>query len=329
MRGFRVLGALAAVMLWAVPARAIPVFAHRYGLTCQACHTTVPHLTAFGRDFAARGFRLAQAARGTIPIAVKVNLAYASRADEHLPKTIVDEIELLSGGAIGKNFSYFAEQYAVDGGVPGNTRDAWLQSNAGAVRIRAGRFTAPLPTDPETQRETLAHYLVFDQTIASNTFKLFDPLTGVEVEVGEPSHIGGHVAVLMHHALFGSAYALINNDVILGAYRYQAHPSRGGAFYRQGVSVEHVTGKLDVLALLAHGGDGGTPSSGGFVQTRYAFSPALVALARYDAIGDPSAGSERQTVLSVAFRVGPNMRFTVEDRIAHGNTLNAGLLFAY
>ncbi len=37
------------------PAEAIPVFAHRYGLQCQACHTVVPHLTPFGETFLANG----------------------------------------------------------------------------------------------------------------------------------------------------------------------------------------------------------------------------------------------------------------------------------
>jgi hypothetical protein len=36
------------------PAQAIPRFAHRYGLTCQACHTEVPHLNAFGAKFLSR-----------------------------------------------------------------------------------------------------------------------------------------------------------------------------------------------------------------------------------------------------------------------------------
>jgi hypothetical protein len=48
----------AAVAAMCRPASAIPVVAHRYGFSCQACHTTVPHLTSFGELFLANGYRL-------------------------------------------------------------------------------------------------------------------------------------------------------------------------------------------------------------------------------------------------------------------------------
>ena len=57
---------------------------------------------------------------------MKVNLQYGSDADGALPKAVVDEVELLVGGSLGKRGSYFAEQYVVDGGRPGRTRDLWL-----------------------------------------------------------------------------------------------------------------------------------------------------------------------------------------------------------
>ena len=56
-----VVAALAAAIFAApLPAEAIPVFAHRYSLSCQACHTTVPHLTPFGETFMANGYRLSR-----------------------------------------------------------------------------------------------------------------------------------------------------------------------------------------------------------------------------------------------------------------------------
>lgn len=110
-------------------AQALPVFAHRFGLSRQACHSTVPHLNAFGQAFAASGFRLPRLSRNAIvPVAVRVNLAYSSDADPSgLPKAIVDEVEILTGGAIANRFNYFLEQYAVDGGRPGRPRDMCLQ----------------------------------------------------------------------------------------------------------------------------------------------------------------------------------------------------------
>ncbi|HEY0615495.1 MAG TPA: hypothetical protein VGC96_12665, partial [Candidatus Elarobacter sp.] len=179
-------GAVAALALFAPrPAAAIPVFAHRYGLACQACHTEVPHLTPLGERFAADGYRLgALAPKPAFPVAVKVELAYSSAAGEadgggKLPKAIVDEVEVLTGGGIGSRGSYFAEVYAVDGGVPGRARDVWAAWRAtpdGArtpVILRGGQFTLPLPVDPETFRETTDHYAIWDQTAGDNPFTFF------------------------------------------------------------------------------------------------------------------------------------------------------------
>jgi hypothetical protein len=70
-------------------------------------------------------------------------------------------------------------------------------------------------------------------------------------------------------------------------------------------------------------------SSGGFLETRYAFSPSLMAVARYDRVSDALAGRQHQTVLSFVTRPAPNMRFTIEDQITDHHTLNLGWLFAY
>ena len=38
---------------------ALPPFAHRYGLSCSACHTMIPRLNPFGYQFLRNGFRIA------------------------------------------------------------------------------------------------------------------------------------------------------------------------------------------------------------------------------------------------------------------------------
>ncbi|GAC1598273.1 MAG: hypothetical protein NVS3B28_30240 [Candidatus Velthaea sp.] len=175
-------------MLTTVSAEAIPVFAHRYGLTCQACHTEVPHLTAFGTRFLENGYRIAGLTQhGALPVAAKIKLAYTSDLDpDHLPKAIVDEIELLTGGSLRTRVSYFTEAYLVDGGRPGTVRDAWGAYHLGSYErprtsatLTAGQFTLPLPLDPETFRETQAHYAIWDQVAGRNSFNFFDPHQGV------------------------------------------------------------------------------------------------------------------------------------------------------
>src|SRR5579884_4294286 len=244
-------------------ASALPVFAHRFGFTCQACHTTVPHLNGFGQAFARNGFRLPRPTRGALPIAVKVNLAYSSDADaQGLPKAIVDEIELLTGGAVASHMNYFFEQYVIDGGRAGRTRDAWLQYNAGdATHIRLGQFTLPLPVDPETQRDTQAHYLVYDQTVGENGFDFFDAHQGIEaytVARGFEAHLAALRAGTM-----ASISKTFDDGLALYAYRYQ-----GQAFYRQGYGAGETVGKLHLVAVLQRGNDAAAASSGGFFETR-------------------------------------------------------------
>src|ERR1700687_5506925 len=174
---------------------ALPVVGHVYGYSCEQCHSVVPRLNGFGQEFLRAGFRLppSVAKHRAFPLSVKVNLAYSSRPDPtHLPKAVVDEVELLTGAPITRHISYRLEQYIIDGGVSGKTRDAWLAftsaptfgSRAAALRITTGQFTLPLPADPETQRDTLNHYALFDQTIAKNPFNFFDDRIGIDVAYG-------------------------------------------------------------------------------------------------------------------------------------------------
>lgn len=45
------------LVLAALPARAIPAFARKYGTSCTTCHTVYPKLTPFGEAFRRNGFR--------------------------------------------------------------------------------------------------------------------------------------------------------------------------------------------------------------------------------------------------------------------------------
>ena len=196
--------ALCLVWLVARPADAIPVFAHRYGLTCQACHTAIPHLTAFGETFLARGYRIpGLSPKNTTPFALKVKLGYTSAtsggdADATttgpLPKATVAEVELLVGGSVGKRTSYFAETYLVDGGFPGRPRDMWMSQRisgdhaATPISLRVGQMGLELPVDPETFRETPDPYAIYSLNGYHNPFTFFAPKIGVSAVVGTALH---------------------------------------------------------------------------------------------------------------------------------------------
>jgi hypothetical protein len=358
----RLAAAAAALLIAALaprPAAAIPVFAHRYGLSCQACHTAVPHLTEFGEQFRALGYRLPGAPQhGAFPAAVKVNLAYASDGSGALPKAIVDEVEVLAGGSIGTRGSYFAEQYVVDGGVPGRSRDLWAAWRAtpdGAripVTVRGGQFTLNLPVDPETFRETTDHYAIWDQTAGDNSFAFFEPKMGLTATFGDEARgLSASLAALRGREAGAAPARGIDRElyvqdampnVTLTAYRYDGTRSIGGAddrFWRAGYGVAVTHGRARLDAVYQHGFDthatasGALFSSGGFVQLRYGLTPRLFGIARYD--GTQDVAFSRALIAGFGYRVARNARLTVFDTLhrdgdgTRRNTLSTALMFAY
>src|ERR1700734_3061814 len=82
---------------------AIPLFAHQYEVTCEKCHSVIPHLNEFGAAFLANGYRIPGVQPGpAFPVSAKVNLVDSSENQGDgengagLPKQIVDEIELFT-----------------------------------------------------------------------------------------------------------------------------------------------------------------------------------------------------------------------------------------
>jgi hypothetical protein len=344
------------------PAEALPLFAHEYGFSCEQCHSVVPHLNDFGQSFLRTGFRLPASVptHRAFPLSVKVNLAYSSRPDPaHLPATIVDELELLTGGPVNRHVSYRLEQYLVDGGVPGKTRDAWLAftsapalgSRAAPFRITAGQFTLPLAVDPETQRDTLNHYALYDQVIGKNPFNFFDDRIGLDMAYGR--NVGGpsfHLLVVKGRdpqstlrtdgtdrmALAQDASA---TDAVY-AYRYDGQRAIGvvdDRFSRQAFGLTHWSGRGMLDALFQTGFDsnpevGVAPvhSSGGFVQLRWEFSKKYVGDLRFDQTSDALAGAHHSVTAAMIFRTRRNERLTIEDVFSGGaQTVNAAWLFAY
>ncbi len=353
-----------AALLAPRPAQAIPVFAHRYGLTCQACHTAVPHLTPFGETFLANGYRLpAPRPKPALPVAIKVNLQYSGDADDTgLPKAVVDEVEVLLGGSLGPRGrgAYFAEQYVVDGGLPGAKRDLWASWRATPdaaklpLWLRGGQFTLDLPVDPETFRETTDHYAIWDQTAGDDPFSFFAPKTGLELSAGrEDAGLRASLALVQGHDP-GSGLPTSGIDrhlfaqqtsgpLALSAYRYDGTRPVDGAsdrFWREGYGIGLERGRARLDAVYQRGfdshasPDGPLRSSGAFAQIRYELSPRAFAIARYDGTHDTQLA--RAAIAGLGYRVARNMRLTVFDTIhrdpddgARRNTLSAAMLFAY
>ena len=208
----------------------------------------------------ASGYRIPGVQPGpAFPLAGKANLVDSSEKQGEgpdgagLPKAIVDEIELFTAGAIGTRASYLVEQYVVDGGMPGLTRDAWITDRVNPwqaripVYVQGGSFTLPLPVDPETFRDSYQGYTLYEQTVGANSFNFFDPKIGVRLSVGNPLRgLNGQVFAGPGHdrqsglATNGTDTMGFAQDAIgpltLSAYRYEGtRPDR----YRQGQLLAH------------------------------------------------------------------------------------------
>jgi len=350
-------------------AEALPIFAHQYGLSCQKCHSAIPSLNEFGRAFLSAGYRIPNETPGAaFPISTKINLQYTSAPDPGLPKAVVDEVEFLTAGLIGSRTNYFVEQYAVDGGMHGNLREAWANYRFTAEEanvpmfLRAGQFTLALPIDPETFRETASHYAVFDQTVGRNTFNFFDPKLGASLRMGslekgssvEFSALNGHdrqnglptigvdTLAIVHHVM---------GPVDLSVYHYRGRrnvdpgaPADGGIgdadlFTRTGLGVRYEYKRWTSESVIQNNTDTNVDglgnalrSSGGFTQLRYSITPKLFALGRLDGTND-TEGFQRSATALLGYRLSHNSRLTFEDVIAHQpqttNTFNFQLTIGH
>ena len=339
-----------------VPLRteAIPLFARQYGVSCQKCHSVIPHLNEFGAAFLAYGDRLPGVKPGpTFPLAVKVNAVDSSENQgagpngEGLPKAIIDEVELFTTGGIGDRAAYYVEQYAVDGAMPGLLHDAWINDRVnpwGAkipVYVQGGLFNEPLPVDPETFRDTYQDYAPYVQTVGANPFNFKDPRIGLRTGIGDPLR-GLNVQLFA-----GPGYDLVSGlpktgvdteayvqdamgKFTLTTWRYDGSRPIGGGpddrFYRIGYGFTYGQWtRFSSEAVYITGWDSncatpglaGCASSGGFEQLRYAFNRKLYAEARYEGTFDPTGGFARDGVLLLGYAPTENSRVTIEDVIAH------------
>jgi hypothetical protein len=352
--------ALAAALGAPQRAEAIPAFAMQTGLQCDACHSSMRNVNELGDAFLRNDFRMPNLGTGGKPVvALRGQLAYSSEPDPSgLPKAIVDEVELFLSDRLTKEVSVAGQFYFLDGGVPGATREAWMQyttpgSLAGApVRLTVGAITLPLPDDPETFRQTNEHYAIWDQTVGANPFTFIDPhnaaMLGLGNQVRGPSV--ALVAVQAHDQLSGLPSSgtdrMIQTQdafagVVLSGYDYQGHRALGpigDAFRRDGVGLNVYRGNLAIESVLQTGNDSspngdGVPiaSSGGFLQLRYHLPRATFVILRYDGTHDTSGAFSRSLTIAVSRLISKGLRVEVEDVVQHGgrttNTLNASLGF--
>lgn len=207
------------------PAKAIPAFARKTGLSCSTCHSpTFPRLTDTGWKYKENGYQVSDKPTASeensftkpdeylellknLPLAVRVksNIQLKS-AHSNVDFSLPESFELLAGGNIYKNISVF---YSQDLGTPSSNESAGVFENAQIIfsnlfrnqllNVRVGKF--PIFDWHFDSEKTLTHsgYLIQNSQIGGNPFLLGDKNSGIEI-YGRPEN----GPVFYHAGIFDS-----------------------------------------------------------------------------------------------------------------------------
>ena len=328
-------------------ASAIPLFAQRYLMKCEACHSVLPELNAFGTAFRARGYQLPIRKHGTTGVAVRFQLETdadpAPGANPLVPGTV-----LLSNADVGRISAYIHYNLGAQGG-PGGLYLAYLATylEHSKTEFRLGLFELPLIHSPAQRLDDLTAYGYEGSHVGLNDLTLQQPRLGLEVE----QHVGTTVVAgtLAAGEFKGAAYGgkpidtgvntragrpeaglyvvtpvanwLTLNGVAMTGTR-EIFPTAASSFldtYRRdslGGEIRH--GHLSLLTEQWWGNDSNAdgfgnafPSSGGFARLRYMLGDHAYLSVRYDAAATPIA--TRDIVIYAAMQI-KHARLLVEEK---------------
>ncbi|MGP6192051.1 MAG: hypothetical protein ACLPSH_18715 [Vulcanimicrobiaceae bacterium] len=341
---------LAALLAMRAPANAIPIFAQRYALSCEACHTVLPELNAFGNAFRDRGYRLPGVPRhGTTVVALRYNLEWQS---DPAPgsRRFTPSSSLLADEDIGAINAFLHYGLGVDGS-PSKPFLGFLSYYAERLRtlFRLGLYELPLPHSPVQRLDDVTTYGYEGTTVGQNDLALNAPRLGLETERtfgatrlaaslafgefkgaaygGAPVDDGTRtVAAAPELGLFASGplvpWLTLNAQALEGV-RSIALPGRlpfHDAYTRLGLGFGTAFFRqmlqLDAQQWLGRDGDAdgsGDPlnSSGGYVRLKYFATSHFYVATRYDAQAAPFA--TRDVVFYVGTFVTKHARIVLQQ----------------
>lgn len=141
----------------ATPVRATPQFARTHQATCAECHVVPPMLNENGLAFQASGYEWERSTDSnknesrtrTIPMAVWISARQEDQGSSGASDLFLPKVELISGGRIGSQWSYFVEWRIVsmslnaDGSLKdrgGRFEDLFFNWNKGRHSARVGQY---------------------------------------------------------------------------------------------------------------------------------------------------------------------------------------------
>ena len=187
---------LAIIALLIVPAKnldAIPAFARKYQISCQVCHSPgAPRLKAFGAEFAANGFRMAEyespryfVSTGDDRLSLFRELPLAFRVDGFASFNFGDQgtvdfaapfvLKILSGGEISDKLSYYFYFLLNERGSIAGVEDAFLMYHdlmGSGINFYIGQFQVSDPLFKGELRLTLEPYQIYGVKPGNSTVDL-------------------------------------------------------------------------------------------------------------------------------------------------------------
>lgn len=344
-------------------ASAMPVFAQRYDLSCETCHSVLPELNPFGNAFRARGYRLDGAPRhGTTVLALREQVGYARDPDLGA-RRFTPAGAVLGALEVGRVEAFMHESLGSQGGPSSLFLGYLAYGDArSGVLYRAGLIELPLVHSPAQRNDTLTTYGYEGTRIGLNDLTLATTRWAVEAEktVGavrlagsvafangggsaygglpEPTGTTGYFRNpelgLFARVPFGDDVRL-GVDLLSGTRGVAAagRPDFADAYTRGGVSLEARRGRLELLAEQWFGRDldgdgaGGTiDSRGGYARLRWALGRHAFVGVREDAAATPAA--TRSLLWFAEGHVTPHARLLLQQRrpIPGGPTTLEGAL---
>lgn len=357
--------AVAACALSAAPraASAVPLFAQRYDLRCDACHSVLPELNAFGNAFRERGYRLDGAPRhGTTVLALREQVGYA-RDPGPDTRRITPAGAILGALEVGRVEAFLHESLG-SGGGPASLFLGYLAYGdaRSGVLYRAGLIELPLVHSPAQRNDTLTTYGYEGARVGLDDLTLATPRWALEAEKtvgasrlaatvafangGGSAYGGKPVATGTSESFRAPEIGLfarfplrddlrVGVDLLSGSRTIAAvgRPDFGDAYTRGGVSLEARRGRLELLAEQWFGHDANGDGAGGAIDSRGGYARLRWALGRHAFVGirEDAAATPAATRSLLWFAEGhvtPHARVLVQQRrpIPGGPTTLEGAL---
>jgi hypothetical protein len=332
------------------PAQAVPLFAQRYNLRCDACHSVLPELNQFGNDFRNRGYRIAGAPKhGTTIVALREQIGYTPTPTDGTTRTIVPAGAALGAAEIGQVEAFVHETLGSEGSSASLFLGYLAYGNARTGMLyRAGLIELPLVHSPAQRNDTLTAYGYEGTLTGLNDLTLATPRWAFEAE----RNVGAArvAATIAFGNATGSAYGgkpvetgrsesfaapefgafarvplsdtvSVGVDALAGTRRIAV---LGGTpfddpYSRFGASLEAHRGRLELLTEQWYGrdtnadGSGGVlDSTGGFVRLRWRLGSHAFLGVREDASAAP--GATRALLWYAEAHVTPHARVLIQQR---------------